>query len=432
VSRPGVAAQAALVRFAAAPLFRGLLLAVAVAAFGATRAVASTEEFSTFSVVNQELDDESLIDHFLSRPNFQWQDEWDRSPQVLRTSQGCISAGHWMIDTDLLLRASLGKRAWLGVNYLQSQSDILQYQYLDLLFNFPLRAGTFGVMFRPMPDKSAQDLALSWGIGADTSAYHLDLVFTFEDVFNNFWAFRQSQVGQMNQPYFKRPYEPALRFATRHDHWRAEMSGKWLTPSRKGLEVPFSNQNQAYHDLWGVFGDGRIEFDLGRVTLGARGWNRQARDQDVPLIPTLPSQLGYRRQWQAEGFFRSRVDLGRGLLIRGSYLYQGRSEFSGRPDLQSILACDDRMMNLDVAAVINHQFTFQVGGLLDRVGVDHSRASPLIETEGTRNESRAYFGLLARFGAVSVSGVEGIELDPEPYPVTFHHDKGFLQLQTTF
>ena len=51
---------------------------------------------------------------------------------------------------------------------------------------------------------------------------------------------------------------------------------------------------------------------------------------------------------------------------------------------------------------------------------------------GSRHESRAYFGLDARFGRVRVSGVEGIELDPEPYEVWFHHDKGFLALQTTF
>jgi hypothetical protein len=27
---------------------------------------------------------------------------------------------------------------------------------------------------------------------------------------------------------------------------------------------------------------------------------------------------------------------------------------------------------------------------------------------------------------------EGVELDAEPYEVSFHHDKGFLHLQTTF
>ena len=41
-------------------------------------------------------------------------------------------------------------------------------------------------------------------------------------------------------------------------------------------------------------------------------------------------------------------------------------------------------------------------------------------------------GLRARFGKVSVEGIEGIELDQEPYQVVWHHDKGFLKLQTTF
>jgi hypothetical protein len=29
-------------------------------------------------------------------------------------------------------------------------------------------------------------------------------------------------------------------------------------------------------------------------------------------------------------------------------------------------------------------------------------------------------------------GIEGIELDPEPYDVWLVHDKGFLQMQTRF
>jgi len=53
-------------------------------------------------------------------------------------------------------------------------------------------------------------------------------------------------------------------------------------------------------------------------------------------------------------------------------------------------------------------------------------------TWGTRKESRAYLGLELLLGRVRVQGIEGIELDSEPYEVTFHHDKGFLQLQTTF
>jgi hypothetical protein len=51
---------------------------------------------------------------------------------------------------------------------------------------------------------------------------------------------------------------------------------------------------------------------------------------------------------------------------------------------------------------------------------------------GARNESRAYVGLALRFGRLSLTATEGIELDPERYEVWNHHDKGFLQLQTTF
>jgi hypothetical protein len=67
----------------------------------------------------------------------------------------------------------------------------------------------------------------------------------------------------------------------------------------------------------------------------------------------------------------------------------------------------------------------------DRVTVDQRGALPGF-TYGTRNETRIHLGLQARFGRVLVQGVEGVELDREPYEVSFHHDKGFLQLQTTF
>jgi hypothetical protein len=69
--------------------------------------------------------------------------------------------------------------------------------------------------------------------------------------------------------------------------------------------------------------------------------------------------------------------------------------------------------------------------MYDRIGIARAGVDPFF-TYGSRKESRAYLGLDARFGRVSVSGVEGIELDQEPYEVTFHHDKGFLRLQTTF
>ena len=73
----------------------------------------------------------------------------------------------------------------------------------------------------------------------------------------------------------------------------------------------------------------------------------------------------------------------------------------------------------------------RVGGLHDRITVDQV-GSPSFTAYGTRVESRAYFGLMARFGAVSVYGVEGLELDHEPYDVWLVHDKAFLHLQTAF
>jgi hypothetical protein len=57
---------------------------------------------------------------------------------------------------------------------------------------------------------------------------------------------------------------------------------------------------------------------------------------------------------------------------------------------------------------------------------------PGFDSQGTRYEDRAIISLHKMFGKVRLQGIEGIELDKEPYPVAFHHDKGFLFLQTTF
>jgi hypothetical protein len=53
-------------------------------------------------------------------------------------------------------------------------------------------------------------------------------------------------------------------------------------------------------------------------------------------------------------------------------------------------------------------------------------------TYGTRGENRLYLGLDLRFAKVRTGGIEGIELDREPYEVAHHHDKGFLTLQSVF
>ena len=50
---------------------------------GTRSASAGTEEFSTFDVMAQEEDDESLLDHFMSRRPREWRDEWERAPQAI-------------------------------------------------------------------------------------------------------------------------------------------------------------------------------------------------------------------------------------------------------------------------------------------------------------------------------------------------------------
>ena len=222
-------------------------------------AVAGTEEFSTFSAEAQEEDDESLLDHLLTRTPRAWRDEWERAPQAIRTAQGCLTSGQWFLDTDLKLRAPMGDRARFGLALRQSESDVASYDYLDFSFAFPTRWGTPGAMFRPLHDKSRQDFAFTWEAGNDTAGTSVLAVFTLEDVFNNLWAFRQDRVGNGSEPYLRRPYEPAFRVVHRADHWRAEISGKYLTPSVKSV-LPWTPEAAPREaSLWGTHGHASLE-----------------------------------------------------------------------------------------------------------------------------------------------------------------------------
>src|SRR5439155_5454503 len=91
----------------------------------------------------------------------------------------------------------------------------------------------------------------------------------------------------------------------------------------------------------------------------------------------------------------------------------------------------DRVLALEALWTIDPRWTVRLGGLHDRVTITKTGVTPWI-SENTRVESRAFVGLRATFGRVHMEGVEGIEMDPEPYDVWFVHDKGFLRLQTTF
>ena len=91
----------------------------------------------------------------------------------------------------------------------------------------------------------------------------------------------------------------------------------------------------------------------------------------------------------------------------------------------------DRVLNAEFTYRVLPHVSTRVGGLYDQISI--AQAGPAAtKSYGTRHESRAYIGLVAKFGKVSLAGIEGIELDPEPYDVWFVHDKGFLQLQAVF
>ena len=419
----------------------GILLALLPCA---RAALASTEEFSTFDVARPEEDDESLLDHWLTRTPRDWRGEWERAPMALRTAQGCLTSGQWFIDTQMKLVTPMGKRAKLGVEYDEQQSDLVSYQFLDFLFLYPQPVGTFSVRFRPLYDKSRQDLGLAWGVGADTSRASLLATFTLEDVFNDLWAWRQTRVGNASEGYEVHPFEPALRLRARGDRWRVAADGKWLTPSRKRIANFLGNGYDAERELWGASSHASLSVDALGISWEATGESKQAEgsEQPVPAAgsagPWSPADLAafsggdrgtQRRLWS--GGLSARCALGARLDAELGWLYQARRETWNPPLGPGRFDAIDRMIHGELSWRATPRFTARIGGLYDRITIARE-GTPGVFSYGTRNESRAYLGLAARFGKVSVYGVEGIELDPEPYDVWFVHDKGFLGLQATF
>jgi hypothetical protein len=405
------------------------LAAALAATLCAAPAGAATEEFSTFHVATQEEDDESLLDHVLTRAPRPWRNEWERAPMALRTAQGCLTSGQWFIHTDLKLRAPLGRSARLGVELSQSESDISSYDYLDFSFRFPTRFGTAGASFRPLYDKSRQDFAVLWEAGADTTSFDSQVVFTIEDMFNNLWAFRQTRVGNASEAYLRHPYEPALRLRGRGDRWRAEIGGKYLTPSLKQVQGYTMFLPQRYTTLWGTLATAAVEADVAGFACELRGWNQQARSTDQPVDLSTGDNANWRRQWTAEAAVAREIAPRLGAELRA--IYQSRTERWEPPlgpgDFDGI----DRMLQLDARWEVTPAFQVRAGGLHDRIHIVHSGFQPY-STWGSRTESRAYFGISARFGRVSIEAIEGVDLDPEGYEVWWVHDKGFLHLQTTF
>lgn len=404
-------------------------LAVLVAAFAPGLALAGTEEFSTFDVDRQEEDDESLLDHVLTRAPRNWRDAWERAPLAFRTEQGCLTSGQWFIHSDLKVETALGDRARFGVVLRQAEDDIARYDYVDLSARTPTRIGTLGVGFRPFYDKSRQDFTLMWELGADTSAIQVQAKFGLEDLFNNLWAFRQTRVGDRSEPYVKHPFEPALRVVTRHTHWRTEFDVKYLTPSVQQLPAATDLDPVLHSTLWGTLASAAVEYRASGIEWELRGRNHQAFSSVAPAGAPFGNEADFRRQWAIESAVRRPFPRGIVAELRG--IYQDRDQHHGPPLGPGATGAIDRTLGAEVEWEAHPRLTARLGGLYDRITVARSGLA-FRQSYGTRTESRAYVGLAARFGNVTISIVEGIELDPEPYEVWAVHDKGFFQLQAIF
>ena len=404
---------------------------VFLALFGnAIPALAGVEEFSTFSVEAQEHDDESLLDHLLARMPLAWRDEWERSPLALRSAQGCITSGEWYNQTDLKLRTGTGQRSWFEFAVRQYENDRAHYNYAELSIHAPTRFGTFGWLFRPARDKSNQDMALMWDLGADTSAFQLQAAFGLEDVFNNFWEFRQTSTGGRGEPYARHPWEPALRMVVRQPRLRAELGGRYLTPSNKHVVISYGQPDRdIVQTLWGTIAWASVEARALGLEWEARTTNHQAGSTERPANLSAPETRDFRRQWSVEAAARRRIASRFTAEVR--WLYQARTQIHAPPVDPPSFEGVDRVLQVEAAWSATPSLLVRLGGLYDRINIQNSGITAPFSF-GSRTESRAYVAGMARFGRVNLQIVEGLELDHEPYDVVAVHDKGFLQLQASF
>ncbi|MBI5171127.1 MAG: hypothetical protein HZA61_16695 [Candidatus Eisenbacteria bacterium] len=391
------------------------------------RARASIEEFASFDLSRMEEDDESALDHYLARQPAAWRDEWEGTTNAFRTSQGCLTAGLWNTEYETKLRSPLGEHSHLDLELLQVMTDYAQYDWLSLDFHFRTPAGLMGVRFRPNYDKSQQDFALLWNHGDGTSPLQIEAALTVEDMFNTLWEFRQARVNDHNEPYRRHPFEPSARVVSRGKKHRLEVSGAWLTPSRKAIDDPNDDLDGSF-TLWG---SRFLVLDEHQFS----GWTIESRlDGERALsMRTVRSAPGnarvFRRLWNGELALRHAL----GPATQGElrWIYKDRAQSWAPPAGDGRLRARDRVLAGEVSHRFSGRWLVRSGLMYDRVSIAVHGGYPGF-TWGSRKESRAYVGLRAKFGRVSVQGIECIELDHEPYEVSFHHDKGFLQLQTTF
>lgn len=403
-------------------------LAVLALLATAARARANEDEFATFDVLAQEADIKNFLDYYLARTPDAWRAEWDDSTGGVRVDQGCMTAGIWYQSNELKSRAPLGPRAWMDAGFLQHADPQASWQWVRLDFWRDLgRFGAVGGRFQPAYEKSQHDFAALWQSGRPGDPLLVRATFTVVDAFNNLWEFRQSQVGTHWEPYRAHPFQPELLVRARGPRHRVEFEGKWLTPSRREIHdaVP---ENAGVATLWGSRFRAVAERDAGAWTGILRGEGTQALSTHAS--PAVPGDgRSYRRAWIAEAGVRR--TLSPRLAAEARYLYGSRAQDWRPPLASAAFRALDRMGTAEVDWRARPEWLVRMGLLYDRVGVTEDGSVPGFSWL-SRKKSRAFVGLQARFGRVRVQGIEGIDLDREPYPVSFRHDKGFLHLQTTF
>jgi hypothetical protein len=388
---------------------------------------ATRERFDAFDLVRQEEDDENALDVLLARPPAAWREAWERAPGGFRSSQGCLTAGQWYLVHELRARSPLGDTAHLEIGIEQVQDHETTYEWLQLDGRFPTRFGLWGVRFRPSFDKSRQDFAVLWDLGGPGAAHQLQFAFTFEDLFNSFWEFRQSRVGDRSEPYERHPLEPSLRHVWRGPRHRLETRALWLTPSRQRFDDP-DPAARAVRTLWSTDAGSQLELQRGdwhgELALALR---QAASDERRDAV--AGDARSFRARWSAE--LAVRRALRPGLHAEARWLHQERLQ-TWRPPLgEGRFHAVDRVPVVELGWQARPSVHLRFGAMRGRIGVSREGLVPAF-SYGTRTESRVFVGLRARFGRVEVQGVEGIELDREPYEVSMHHDKGFVQIQTTF
>src|SRR5262245_8974011 len=249
---------------------RWLLLAGLLALLAAPRARASYEEFATLDVGREEEDDENLLDHVLVQPPPAWAAEWARATRGFRTSQGCFTAGQWYLDNELKVKVPMGDMTYFDLGIREVADDEATYDWTQFDLRFPLRhAGLWGFRFRPTFDKGRADMGVLGDLGMDTSRIQVQAVFGLADIFNKFWALRQTRVGDDSEPYLKHPYEPALHLAWRGEVPHFDANVKWLTPSNKRF-VTRDTLLLRREVLWGVKHDASLAQRFGRYGVMAR------------------------------------------------------------------------------------------------------------------------------------------------------------------